>query len=95
MVDRLPFVHGEPRLKECEQRHALTIRLGADENRMLRKSGRRNRARGADRASEIVAAEIACDALEGRKIERPVAPDRPSQRGAELLAVKILQLRAV
>ncbi len=57
--------------------------------------GADNGTRRSDRASEIVAAEIAGDALEGDEIERLVPLDRAAERAAELLAMKILQLRAI
>src|SRR5687768_622378 len=95
MIDGLAFVHREPRLKKVEQRHTLTIGLGIYEGRILRKGRRRDRTRRPDRASEIVAAEIAGNAFHGDEVERLVPLDRAAKRTAELLPVKVLQLRAI
>ncbi len=95
VIDRHALVHAQARLEEIEERHALTVWLRVDERRVGRNGRRRDGARRAEGASEIRTLEIAGDALDRPEEESLVALDRPANRAAELLAMKVLEFRAV
>src|SRR5262249_41520202 len=89
------FVLPEACLKEVEEGDALTVGGRSNQGRVLRDRRRGHRTRRADRAAQILPLKVSRDSLQCAEEERLVPHHRPAERAAELLAVEVVERRAV
>ena len=96
MRDRQPFLLTEPRGEETQEGQPLAVAVPVDQGLVRRQRRRLYRTRRVtDDPAQVGPLEVAGDAFDGNEIERLVLSQRPADRAAELLAMKILERAAI